>query len=113
MCSTLLIYSSWLEISNSVALWVEGIALVLIFGLELKEYKRQGKDRKEQHEESAAQMAIMQSQVEASKDAAEAAKANAEAARLNAQAVLNSERAWIAGGLCTRKTWVSTATLCR
>jgi hypothetical protein len=88
MCSTLLIYSSWLEISNSVALWVEGIALVLIFGLELKEYKRQGRERIQQHEESAAQMAIMQGQ-------ADAAKANAEAAKLGAQAVLNSERAWI------------------
>jgi hypothetical protein len=49
--------------------------------LELKEYKRQGLERIEQHKESVAQMAI-------AKDAAEAAK-------FSAQAVLNSERAWV------------------
>ena len=78
----------WLQANEAIAMWVEGIALVLIFGLELAEYKRQGQERKDQHKESVEQMAIMQSQ-------ADAAKANAEAARLNAQAVLNSERAWI------------------
>jgi hypothetical protein len=43
---------------------------------------------KEQHEESVAQMAIMQSHADAARD-------NAIAAKLNAQAVLNSERAWV------------------
>jgi hypothetical protein len=74
MCSTLLIYSSWFEISNSVALWVEGIALVLIFGLELKEYKRQGRDKKEQHDEWLQQMAVMQSQANETARSAKAAQ---------------------------------------
>jgi len=79
----------WLRTNEqSVAIWLEGIALVAIFVLELKEYRRQGRERIEQQKESAAQMAIMQSQ-------ADAAKANAEAAKLGAKAVLNSERAWV------------------
>src|SRR5271156_4739259 len=86
----------WLRTNEqSVAIWLEGLALVAIFCLELKEYKRQGRDKKEQREEWVKQMAIMQSQADAAKDAADAAKANADAAKLGAQAVLNSERAWI------------------
>lgn len=88
MYPTLSAVFHWLQTNEPIAIWLEGIALVAIFGLELAEYKRQGRERIEQHEESAVQMAIMQSQ-------ADAANANAEAARLNAQAVLNSERAWI------------------
>jgi hypothetical protein len=86
---TILDFFGWLRTNEqSIAIWLEGLALVAIFGLELKEYRRQGRERIQQHVESAAQMAIMQSQ-------ADAAKANAEAAKLGAQAVLNSERAWI------------------
>ncbi len=73
--------SGWLHDHESLAIWIEGIALILIFGLELKEYWRQGRERKEQHEELAAQMKI--------------ARDAADAARLNAQAVINAERAWI------------------
>lgn len=79
----------WLRANGqSIAIWLEGIALVAIFILELVEYRRQGRDKKEQHEEWVKQMAVMQSQ-------ADAAKASAEASILGAQAVLNSERAWI------------------
>ncbi len=73
---------------QSIAIWLEGVALVAIFVLELKEYRRQGRERVGQHRESAAQMAIMQSQ-------ADATRANAEAAKDNAEALKNSERAWI------------------
>src|SRR5260370_29685714 len=59
---------------QSLAIWLEGFALVAIFFLELKEYKRQGRERIEQHKESAAQMAILQRQ---------------------ADALVNSERAWV------------------
>ena len=88
MCPSLSAVYHWMQANEALALWLEGIALVLIFGLELVEFKRQGQERKDQHKESVEQLAIMQSQ-------ADAAKANAEAARLNAQSVLNSERAWI------------------
>ena len=59
---------------QSLAIWLEGFALVAIFFLELKEYKRQGRERIEQHKESAAQIAILQRQ---------------------ADALVNSERAWV------------------
>jgi len=59
---------------QSLAIWLEGFALVAIFFLELKEYKRQGRERIEQHKESATQMAILQRQ---------------------ADALVNSERAWV------------------
>jgi hypothetical protein len=86
---TIFDFLGWLRTNEqSIAIWLEGIALVAIFILELVEYRRQGRERIDQHRESAAQMAIMQSQ-------ADAAKANAEAAKLSAQAVLNSERAWV------------------
>jgi hypothetical protein len=81
MCPTLSAVFHWLQTNEALALWVEGIALVAIFGLELAEYKRQGRERRDQHEESATQMRI-------ARDAADAAKASADAVR-------NSERAWI------------------
>jgi len=85
--------AAWLEHYQAVAIWLEGIALVLILALDWREYRKQGVDRIAQHKESNLQMAIMQSQADATrenaiaaKDGAEAAKANAEAARLNAEA---------------------------
>jgi hypothetical protein len=79
MWSTLSTVFAWLRTNEqSIAIWLEGLALVAIFGLELKEYKRQGRERKEQHEESAAQLKIMQSQ---------------------ADALVNSERAWVVAEL--------------
>lgn len=75
MWDTLVSVAGWVKANEqSIAIWLEGIALVAIFFLELKEYKRQGRDKKEQHEEWAKQMAIMQSQ---------------------ADALVNSERAWV------------------
>jgi len=71
----LLTVFDWVRTNEqSIAIWLEGIALVAIFILELVEYKRQGRDKKEQHDEWVKQMAIMQSQ---------------------ADAIVNSERAWV------------------
>src|SRR5271170_7961069 len=82
MYPTLSAVFHWLRTNEqSLAIWLEGLALVAIFWLELKEYQRQGQERKEQHDESAAQMGM-------ARDAAKAAQASADA-------VLNSERAWI------------------
>jgi hypothetical protein len=69
------------ENEQSVAIWLEGLALVAIFVLELKEYRRQGAERKEQRDDFDKQLEI--------------ARKAAEAAKLNAQHLLNSERAWI------------------
>jgi len=48
-----------------VAVWIEAVALVAIFGLDFSEFRRQGKDRKEQHDETIKQMQIMEKQASA------------------------------------------------
>lgn len=55
------VITNWLTKYESIAIWAEGIALVFIFFLDWREYRRQGKERAEQHKEAAAQMEIMQS----------------------------------------------------
>jgi hypothetical protein len=74
-------FLNWLKNYESVAIWLEGIALVLIFGLELKEYKRQGTERAEDRKDAAEQVAI--------------ARQAADAANAGARAVINAERAWV------------------
>lgn len=72
-------FLGWLRLNEqSIAIWLEGIALVAIFFLELKEYRRLGRDKKEQREDWLSQMAVMQSQ---------------------ADDLVNSERAWIVAEL--------------
>ena len=66
--------------------WVEAVGLILIFGLELKEYRRQGRERKEEHEETLTQMAIMREQ-------ALATQASADAANKNIELLIKKERA--------------------
>ena len=78
MGSTFSALSSWFHDHESLAVWLEGIALVFIFFLDWMEYRRQGRERAEQHAESAAQMKIMQRQ---------------------ADAMVNSERAWVVAEL--------------
>lgn len=85
MCPIFSTISTWLQTHESLAIWLEGVALVAIFIFDRI-------DSHYAHKETLKQMAIMQSQADAAKDAAEAAKANAEAAKLNAQVVLDTER---------------------
>lgn len=81
MYPVLLATAPWLDSHQYLALWLEGIALVFIFGLDWWVYRKSVAETKEQHKEAVEQMRI--------------AKETAEAAKLSAQAVLNSERAWI------------------
>ncbi len=104
-----LVTANWFDSHQYLALWIEGIALVFIFGLDWLVYRKSVAERREQHKESVAQMdemrrqadliagqnALLKESVSVAKDGAEAAKANAQAAILNAQAVINSERPWI------------------
>jgi hypothetical protein len=91
---------AWLAAhEQSLAIWLEGLALVAIFGLELKEYRRQGRERIEQHNESVAQMKIMQSQ--------------ADAANKSAEALINSERAWVIAELIPQAVRTSGNHWCR
>ena len=55
----------WLKTYEALALWLEGIALVAIFFLDWREYRRQGKERLEEHRETAEQMDIWRKQIHA------------------------------------------------
>ena len=66
--------------SEAVAMWVEAIALVAIFGLDWFERRDQRKERREQHKEMAVQL-------DSAKRAADAASQSAEAAKLSADVV--------------------------
>lgn len=70
---------------DTIGIWVEAVALILIFGLELREYRRQGRDRNEDQKEKLQQMRLMREQARATK--------------ASADALINSERAWIDGEL--------------
>jgi hypothetical protein len=71
---------------EAIGIVVEAVALVAIFFLDWREYRRQGKDREEQHKETLAQMQVMQRQ-------ADAANASAEAAKQNTNLLIDRERA--------------------
>jgi hypothetical protein len=88
MYPTLLAVFHWLQANEAIAMWVEGIALVLIFGLDLAEYRRQGRERIKQEKESAAQLKIAE-------DAANAARDSARAAMRSADALIDSEKAFV------------------
>jgi hypothetical protein len=65
---------------ESVAVWLEGVALIAIFFLDLSEYRKQGKDRKEQHAETLEQLRIMQEQAKATSESVVAARQQADSA---------------------------------
>jgi hypothetical protein len=67
-------FLTWLHTYESVAIWLEGIALVAIFMLDWKQRKDGRKDREEQHEETKAQLHVSQAQ---------------------ASALIDSERPWL------------------
>jgi hypothetical protein len=70
--------------NESFAIWLEAIALVAIFLLDLIERRDQRRERSEQHKETAAQLHAAQSQLEATTRSADAAKKSADlAAALN------------------------------
>jgi hypothetical protein len=79
------IFLAWFQAHEFVAIWLEGIALVLIFGLDWRERIDQRKERREQHQETAAQLAASQSQLDAMKKSADAATEAALAANKSAE----------------------------
>ncbi len=70
---------------ETIAVWLEAIALIAIFFLDWKERKENRKERQEQHEETAAQLRVAQSQAEATKKSADAAIEAALAAKQSAE----------------------------
>jgi len=77
--------AAWLKNHESLAIWLEGIALVAIFYLDWRERRDQRKERKTQHEETATQLAASQKQVEAAIKSADAAIEAALAAKKSAE----------------------------
>jgi len=65
--------AAWLKTYESLAVWLEGIALVAILVLDWRERIDQRKERQEQHSEMAAQMDISRRQVDAATKSADAA----------------------------------------
>jgi ElaB/YqjD/DUF883 family membrane-anchored ribosome-binding protein len=102
MHPVLLATGNWLDSHQYLALWIEGIALLLIFIWDRWDSHQQHKETlaqmdgmRRQAELIAGQNELLKESVAVAKDGAEAARANAQAAVLNAQAVINSERPWI------------------
>ena len=71
----------WLRTHEFIAIWLEGIALILIFVWHRL-------DSRKQHREMLAQLSISQKQVEAAQN-------NAAAARASAASLVHTERAWV------------------
>jgi len=65
--------AAWLKTYESLAIWLEGIALVAIFLLDWRERKDQRQERQDQHRETAVQLGVLHRQVEAATKSAEAA----------------------------------------
>jgi hypothetical protein len=64
--------SPWLQTHEYIAIWLEGIALILILGLDCFEWRNQHRERKEHRREVTAQLAVSQKQVELSQEQVEA-----------------------------------------
>jgi hypothetical protein len=65
-------FLAWFSAHEYVAIWLEGVALVAIFFLDWREYRKQGRERLKQererteaHKETAAQMDIWRKQIHA------------------------------------------------
>src|SRR5258708_5830736 len=70
---------------ETIAVWLEAVALIAIFFLDWKERKETRQDQQRQHDETAAQLRIAQSQAEATKKSADAATEAALAAKQSAE----------------------------
>jgi hypothetical protein len=81
-------FADWLRTYESVAIWLEGIALVAIFIWDRI-------DSRQQHKETREQLLVSQSQVEAAIKSADAAKISAEAAKQSADVAAALNRPFI------------------
>ena len=75
----------WLRAHEFLAIWLEGVALVLIFVWDRL-------DSRNQHTEMLAQLKATEKQIEASEK-------NAAAAKTTAESIVNAERAWVMADL--------------
>jgi hypothetical protein len=77
--------SETIGVWETIAVWLEAIALAAIFFLDWKERKENRKERQEQHDENTAQLKVAQSQAEATQKSADAATEAALAAKKSAE----------------------------
>ena|ERR1700722_2305623 len=88
MRSALLAALDWLRRNESVALWLEGIALVLIFIWDRK-------DRKQDHAETIEQMKVMSASAQAAQKSAEVTEASLKLQKVAMEQWIDTE-AWSA-----------------
>jgi hypothetical protein len=69
---------NWFRTHEYVAIWLEGIALVAIFWLDLNDRRERGREQERQHKETLEQLRISQQQTDAATEAALAAKKSAD-----------------------------------
>jgi hypothetical protein len=94
MCSTALAAIDWFKVSDSVALWLEGIALILIFIWDRKHHK-------EDHAETIEQMKVMSASAQAAQKSAEVTEASLKLQKVAMEQWIDTE-AWSAtsSGYC-------------
>jgi hypothetical protein len=68
----------WFRTHEYVAIWLEGIALVAIFWLDLNDRRERRREQERQHSETVEQLRISQQQTNAATEAALAAKESAD-----------------------------------
>jgi hypothetical protein len=85
----------WLRDHEYIAIWLEGIALTLILGLDWKERLDRRSEQREQRKETAAQLAASNSQVDAAKKSADAATEAALAAKKSAEILAGLHRPFV------------------
>ena len=106
MCPAPLAAIDWFKLSDSVALWLEGLALLAIFFWDRK-------DHKEDHKETIDQMKIMSRNAVAAEIAANAVKKSAEVAETALKAVEGADvlldGAWTHHGHARRDAYQGSA----
>jgi hypothetical protein len=68
----------WFKRNEHVALWLEGVALVFIFGLDYFNRLDEAAEQDKRHKESLSQLALLGEQAKAASEAARAAKRSAD-----------------------------------
>jgi len=85
----------WLQAHEYIAVWLEGIALVLILGLDWRERQERRREQEVQRQEMLAQLDIAGSHADATKKSADAAAVAAEAMKKSAEIATALNRPFI------------------
>ncbi len=93
---------------ETIAVWLEAIALIAIFFLDWKERKENRQEQHRQHNETGAQLDIAKSQAEATKKSADAAIEAALAAKKSAEIAAALHRPFVGlSGVTLKHGWDS------